>query len=128
MRSVGLAERESLEEVEIPEAECDRGDQNLTASPRSCWEAVAQIKRRCQTFQACCPAVKRRFREKHIVINRKSLECRNRMREILEEKHAHSPKAHGVSIAQMEKVVVDGRSSLVPFKRPTSAERPAAPR
>ncbi|KAI6227906.1 hypothetical protein M3Y95_00566100 [Aphelenchoides besseyi] len=132
--SFSLSERESSsEEIVIPETKCEVS-QDESESPRTCWESVGMIKRRCQKYQLCCPAVKtclrlgketpvtKAVREKHVVINRKSMECRDRMRLILQEKHNTPPKTHGVVIDAIqqneEKPTVSGRSSLIPFRRP----------
>ncbi|KAI6194152.1 hypothetical protein M3Y96_01094300 [Aphelenchoides besseyi] len=132
--SFNLSELESSsEEVIIPEAKCEL-NQNETEIPRTCWESVGMIKRRCQRYQLCCPAVKtclrlgketpvtKAVREKHVVINRKSMECRDRMRLILQEKHNTPPKTHGVVIDAIqqneEKPTVSNRSSLITFRRP----------
>ena len=72
-----------------------------------CWKAVAVVKQRCQKLQKCCPAAKtcmktgrnsdatKEVREKHIEINRKTLECRETMKKVLEEKKRGNNNVNG---------------------------------
>ncbi|CAD5212375.1 unnamed protein product [Bursaphelenchus okinawaensis] len=108
------------EEIEIDERECELNSEEQSESPTSCWKSVAQIKRRCQKYQRCCPAAKvcvksgrtsqvtRAVREKHIIINHKTLECRARMRHILRTHNPNDPmvaKARAVLTSQAIKFV-----------------------
>uniref|UniRef100_A0A914YKL7 Uncharacterized protein n=1 Tax=Panagrolaimus superbus TaxID=310955 RepID=A0A914YKL7_9BILA len=85
-----------------------------------CWKAVAVVKQRCRQLQKCCPAAKicmksgrnsdatKEVRQKHIEINRKTLECRNNMKKLLDEQKKNgkgfnellNARAHAVLTAQ----------------------------
>ena len=114
---------ERFENFEIPFETCvpvksDKMNQIMEAD--GCWKAVAAVKQQCQQLQKCCPAAKictksgknseptKNVRNKHIDINRKTLECRNKMKKILEGKNNSTDsndtniikKAHAVLTAQ----------------------------
>lgn len=83
------------------------------STDRGCWRAVARVKQKCQRLHACCPPAKTfvplaasngirsltlilrclkqventratlDLRAKHVEINRRTLDCRNEMRQML---------------------------------------------
>uniref|UniRef100_A0AC35F0M4 Uncharacterized protein n=1 Tax=Panagrolaimus sp. PS1159 TaxID=55785 RepID=A0AC35F0M4_9BILA len=91
---------EQLQFLELPYEKCEKvviEEMEKIMIDDGCWKAVAVVKQRCQQLQKCCPAAKicmksgrnsdatKEVRQKHIEINRKTLECRNNMKKILDE-------------------------------------------
>ncbi|CAD5216564.1 unnamed protein product [Bursaphelenchus xylophilus] len=119
------------EEIEIDEKQCELDPEEFAEPPSSCWKSVAQIKRKCQKFQRCCPAAKvcvksgknsqvtRAVREKHVIINHKTLDCREKMRWILRTRSDHNDpmvaKARAVLTSQGIKFVDKFRAKETEF-------------
>ncbi|KAH7718561.1 Protein R05G9R.1 [Aphelenchoides avenae] len=114
-----LAIENGSQEVELPEGRCSSDIASTSAvSDHGCWRAVARVKQKCRRLEACCPPTTKcrkqventratlDLRSKHVEINRRTLDCRNEMRQVLAVKHSEnasdtdaSARAHAVLTA-----------------------------
>uniref|UniRef100_A0A914ERK8 Uncharacterized protein n=1 Tax=Acrobeloides nanus TaxID=290746 RepID=A0A914ERK8_9BILA len=104
------------DDEEIPEAACRQISFQPIVEQITCWRTVASVRAKCLQLQRCCPSAKsckkqgqhseytQALRAKHIEINRRTLECREQMQQLVDMKQ-ESPKAHGAVSSTYEKPI-----------------------